>query len=85
MALTTPTWLAQRGGDLRLSKDGHSASVYLSGQPQYLLVPVPALGRHACRVTETVNARRLESAKTYATAEQALQGGLDDLRERLGW
>ncbi|MFO0841650.1 MAG: hypothetical protein U0797_04510 [Gemmataceae bacterium] len=85
MAVTTPPWLTQRGGELRLSKDGESACVYVAGQPQYLLVPVPAKGRHSCRVSETVNGRRLESAKTYATAAEALLGGLDDLRERLGW
>jgi hypothetical protein len=85
MAVTTPTWLTQRGGDLRPSKDSLSASVYFAGQLQYVLVPVPAKGQHACRVTETINGRRLESAKTYATADLALQGGLDDLREKLGW
>jgi hypothetical protein len=85
MPLTTPPWLAQRGGELRLGKDGRSASVYFAGQLQYVLLPVPAKGQHACRITETINGRRLESGKTYPTAEQALQGGLDDLREKLGW
>lgn len=83
--MTTPHWLTQRSGELRLATDGHSASVYFAGQLQYVLLPIPAKGQHACRVTETINGRRLESQKTYATSEQALQGGLDDLREKLGW
>lgn len=83
--LTTPSWLAQRGGELRLSKDGHAASVYFAGQLQYLLVPIPAKGRFACRVTESINGRRLDGEQTYPSAEQALQGGLEQLRQALGW
>jgi hypothetical protein len=85
MALTAPAWLTQHGGELHLSKDGRSCSVYFAGQLQYVLVLLPAKGQHACRITETISGRRLESGKTYATAEQAFQGGLEDLREKLGW
>lgn len=85
MALTVPSWLTQHGGELHEGHDGRSCTVYFAGQLQYVLVPIPAKGGHACRITETVSGRRLESGKTYATAEQAFQGGLEDLREKLGW
>jgi hypothetical protein len=85
MKVTTPDWLAQHDGELRLGKDGTSYSVYIGGELRYVVLPVPAKGKHACRVTETVNGRRLESGATYATAEEAVRGGLEDLRKALGW
>jgi hypothetical protein len=85
MTLTPPSWLTQRGGELHCGNDGRSCSVHFAGQLQYVLVPIPAKGQHACRITETINGRRLESGKTYPTVEQAFQGGLEDLRAKLGW
>lgn len=83
--LATPDWLAQRGGELRLGKDGQSASVYFAGQLQYVLVPIPAKGKHACRITETVNGRRLDHDGVWETVPAAFEGGLNVLREKLGW
>ncbi len=85
MAVTIPDWLAQRGGELRASKDGHSWMVYFAGQPQYLLLSVPAGGEFGCRVTQTVNGKRIDGPNTYPTREDAVRGGLDDLRKALGW
>jgi hypothetical protein len=85
MILTAPSWLTQRGGELHLGKDGQSCTVYFAGQLQYVLVPLPALGQFTCRVTETINGRRLESGKPYPTVEAAYHGGLEDLRAKLGW
>jgi hypothetical protein len=85
MAVTTPDWLTKHGGELRVDKLGHSASVYFAGQLQYVLLPVPAKGSFTCRVTETINGKRLESAATWPSAEDALRGGLEDLRKALGW
>ena len=85
MSITTPDWLTQRGSELRPSKDGNSYSVYFAGEPQYLLLPVPVGGKHACRVSQTINGRRLDGAGTYATRDEAVRGGLDDLRKVLGW
>ena len=42
MTVSTPDWLAQRSAELRQSKDGMHFTVYLRGEPQYLLMPVPA-------------------------------------------
>jgi hypothetical protein len=85
MAVTSPEWLTQRGGELRLSKDGKAYTVYFAGEPQYLVLPVPAGGKHACRVSQTINGRRLDGPTTYATFDDAARGGLEDLRKALGW
>jgi hypothetical protein len=83
--IPTPDWLALRGGEVKFGKDGRSASVYFAGQLQYVLVAVPARGKHACRISETVNGRRLDSGTVYDTIDAALQGGLNELRTKLGW
>jgi hypothetical protein len=59
--------------------------VYFDGGPQYLLEPVPAKGQYACRVSQTINGKRLDKGGVWTTREEALQGGLADLREALGW
>ncbi len=85
MAVTTPDWLTRHAGELRASIDGRSWLVYLDGGPQYLLMAVPAGGQFACRVSQTVNGRRLDGKGTYPTVEDAARGGLEDLRQALGW
>jgi hypothetical protein len=85
MAVTTPDWLARHGGELRASKDGHSWTVYFAEEPQYLILPAPADGKFACRVTQTVNGKRFDSPTIYPTLEDAARGGLEDLRKALGW
>jgi hypothetical protein len=85
MAVKTPEWLAQHGGELRPSSDGRSFTVYINREPQYLLVLVPAKGAHACRVSETINGKRLDRGGNWPTPQEAIQGGLEDLRTALGW
>jgi hypothetical protein len=85
MAVTTPEWLALHGGELLPSRDGRSWVVYLNKEPQYLVMPVPAEGAFGCRVSQTVNGRRLDGPATYPTPEDAARGGLEDLRKALGW
>jgi hypothetical protein len=85
MALGTPDWIKSRGGELKASSDGGAVTVYLNGTPQYLLVPIPAMGKFACRITQTINGQRLDKAITYATVDEAFSGGLTQLREVLGW
>jgi hypothetical protein len=85
MAVTTPDWLVRHSGELRASKDGHSWTVYFAGEPQYVLLPVPASGKFSCRVTQTVNGKRLDAPFMYPTLEDAARGGLEDLRKALGW
>jgi hypothetical protein len=83
--VTAPEWLTKRGGVLRESTLGQRWLVLLNDEPQYRLVPIPAAGKWSCEVTQTVNGRRLDSGGTYPTLEDALRGGLEDLRKALGW
>jgi hypothetical protein len=85
MALSTPEWLAKHGGATQLTADGVGCMVFFDGQPQYFVLPRPAAGRFASQVTQTINGKRLESGATYPTADQAVLGGLEDLRNVLGW
>jgi hypothetical protein len=85
MTVTTPDWLTQRSVHLQESKNGRSWLVHLGKEPQYLLMAVPVKGQFGCRITQTINGRRLDSGKTFPTVEAALQGGLEELRQALGW
>jgi hypothetical protein len=85
MAVITPDWLGRHGGQLQEANAGPYWLVLLDDEPQYRLTPVPAAGKHSCLVTQTVNGRRLDSGGTYPTLEDALRGGLEDLRKSLGW
>jgi hypothetical protein len=85
MSVTTPDWLKRHDGELRPSKDGRSYMVFFAGQMQYVLVPVPVKGKFGCRVTQTINGRRLDSGAAYDTPNDAVRGGLEDLRKALGW
>ena len=51
----------------------------------YVLMPVPARGKFVCRISQTNNGRRHDGDATFATADEALRGGLDRLREVMGW
>ena len=83
---TAPDWLTKRDGSLTPGIRDGIVFVVLSGQPQYRLDVRPAAGKHVCAVTQTVNGRRLDDgATTYPTADAAVAGGLDQLREKLGW
>jgi len=85
MALTAPDWLTRRGGTLRVHPDGSSWWVVIDGRPLYMLRAIPAKNKFSSQVEETVNGKRLESKTVYAAAEEALRGGLEDLRKNLGW
>jgi hypothetical protein len=85
MAVTTPDWLTRHSGEVRGSRDAHSWLVYFGGEPQYLLQPLPAAGQFSCRVSQTINGRRLDGGAVYPTQEDAVRGGLEDLRKALGW
>ena len=82
--MTVPNWLAKRGGTLTPGVEG-SLFVVFDGQPHYRLDLVPAAGRIACVVTQTVNGSRIEDAATFPDEPTALSGGLERLRRALGW
>jgi hypothetical protein len=54
-------------------------------KPQYRLSPQPAVGKFSCDVLQTINDKHLASGTIYLTEEEALRGGLEDLRKALGW
>ena len=85
MEIIAPDWLSKRGGSLRRLPTGQSFAVIIDGKPLYELTPVPASGKHSCDVMQTNNGRRLESQTVYQNADDALLGGLEDLRKSLGW
>ena len=85
MALAAPDWLNKRGCTLKLGSDGKTWYVLLGEQPQYSLSPTPVGEKHGCVVKQTNNGRRLESAGAFASNEEAMQSGLNDLGKALGW
>ena len=83
---TVPGWLAQRDGAIQMGVQPDSHLVLIGGQPLYRLDVRPAAGRFACAVINSANGRRLDdAATTYASFDEALAGGLNQLREGLGW
>jgi hypothetical protein len=85
MAVAAPGWLTKHNGSLSLGSDGRTWFVNLGDEPQYRLVEVPATGKFTCDVTQTINGRRLDKGGVFASRDEAIQGGLEDLREALGW
>jgi hypothetical protein len=85
MAVTAPDWLTLHGGELRGSRNGQSWTIFLNSEPQYTLVPVPAGGKHSCKVCQTINGKRLDTGGLAATLDDAVRMGLEDLRKALGW
>jgi hypothetical protein len=57
----------------------------IEDRPLYMLRAIPAKSKFSSLVEETVNGKMLESNTVYATAEESLRGGLEDLRKSLGW
>ncbi len=81
-----PDWLKLHDGSLRPGLGGGTVLVMLGGQPQYRLDVRPAKGEFTCAVMQTVNGRRLDDERTtYPTPDAALAGGLEQLRNKLGW
>ena len=85
MLVTTPEWLMKHNGRLQGCPDGKSWAVVFDDQPQYVVKPLPAAGQYGCQVMQSINGRRLESDGTYPSPEEAVKGGLEDLRKVLGW
>jgi hypothetical protein len=80
-----PDWLTLRNGSLKPGIRDHILFVLVGDQPQYRLEARPAKGRTTCQVIQTNNGRRLDAGKEYPDPAAALAGGLDELRDTLGW
>jgi hypothetical protein len=85
MTVATPDWLTRHGGAVQPSVGGHTWIVFFDSEPQYSLSPIPVGGQHGCRVVQTINGKRLDTGSTYPTEEDAVRGGLEQLRQALGW
>lgn len=84
--MTIPDWLAQRGGTLRLGRDGlRRWFVVFGAQITYSLAVVPVAGALGCVVRQTNNGQRIDCATGFATEQEALNAGLEALRLALGW
>ena len=83
--MTAPDWLVKRGCDLKLGSDNRTWYVYLGPQPQYSVLAVPVGAQFGPVVRQTINGQRIDSPGTYPTWDDALRGGLEDLRKALGW
>jgi hypothetical protein len=84
--MTVPDWLQSRGGSLKPGVRPETTFVMLAGDPLYKLEVRPAAGTFACAVSDTVSGRRHDDPKaTYADVASALAGGLERLRNSLGW
>ena len=84
--IPVPDWLKLHDGSLKQGVRPETTFVLVGGQPLYKLEVHPAEGKFACAVTQTVNGKRLDDAKAnYATVDAALAGGLEQLRNVLGW
>lgn len=85
MTLSAPDWLAKRDGTLDRGSDGRTWFVLFDDQPNYRLRPVPAGGKFSCQVTQTNNGKRLDGGGVFANEDDAVRGGLEELRKALGW
>lgn len=84
--VSVPDWLVLHDGSFRPGIRPETTFVLVGGQPLYLLNVRPAAGQFACAVSNTVNGKRLDNkANSYPTAEGAFTGGLEQLRNVLGW
>jgi hypothetical protein len=83
--LAPPEKLARRGSAQEIGPTRASWIVSFDGDPQYLLPPIPVDGSSGCAVQQTINGQQLNRAGTSPSADEVLRGGLEDLRQALGW
>ncbi|HLW68506.1 MAG TPA: hypothetical protein VKS79_24520 [Gemmataceae bacterium] len=83
--IPTPEWLSQRGGQIRPGISANTWLILLSNMQEYAAMVTPAAGKFTCAVTQRNNGKRLDKATVYPTAEAAVQGGLEELKQALGW
>ena len=83
--MQAPDWLTQRDASLKLGSDRVTWFVLFGSKPQYALVPRPAENRFECCTRQTINGELIPSTALYASSDEAIRGGLDELRKYLGW
>jgi hypothetical protein len=83
--MTVPDWLTRHGGSLQPGLGDGVVFVMVGGRPTDRLEVRPAAGKYSCAIVHAVNGHRLDDGTTYPSADAALAGGLEQLRNRLGW
>jgi hypothetical protein len=81
----TPDWLARRGGNVLLAETGKDLIVYFDGKQQYYLSVVPVKGVFSWKITQSINGLKITSDAVFQSEDQAVHGGLESLRAKLGW
>jgi hypothetical protein len=85
-APAVPEWLAKRDGGFAPGLREHVLLVTVAKQPHFRLDARPAKGQFACYVSHTQNGKLIDdAAAVYPTADAAFAGGLERLKQRLGW
>ena len=81
-----PEWLARHDGGFAPGIRDHVLFVTVGKDPHYRLEARPAKGQFACNVSQTENGKLIDDTSTvYPTADAAFAGGLERLKQRLGW
>jgi hypothetical protein len=83
--MTAPDWLTRHDGSLNRAPDGRTWIAFVGGAPLYKVAPAPAKGRFECMILQAENGKRIDKGQTYASADEAVRGGLEELRAHLGW
>ena len=85
MNVTAPDWLTLRHGKLRPGSARQDVFLLFDDEPQYRLTPVPAAGKYGCKIVQTINGKQVPVLATFVSADEAVRGGLEELRKVLGW
>lgn len=83
--MSNPDWLSRHDGALKPGLNAQTWLVTFNGHPLYRLFATTAKGQFTCAVTQANNGQRVDGGKEYPSIDAALTGGLNELRERLGW
>lgn len=84
--LPVPDWLTLHAGSLKPGVRPETRFILIGGQPLYKLEVRPAGGKQECAISNTVNGKRLDDPGTlYSSVPEAFNGGLEQLRAKLGW
>lgn len=83
--LPAPEWLTRRDGSLREGLTDNVRIVSQDGHPQFRLSVVPAGGQFICGIVQLINGRRMDGGRKWKTPDEAFEGGMTELRAKLGW
>jgi len=83
--MLTQDWLTIRDAEIRPSANGQSWLVYQGGKFLYVIAAIPADGKFSNKIMVSFNGHQIQKGQIYETAQEALEGGLEELREYLGW